>query len=81
MRKKSVEQEKEMLDKMMVILEEHFDCIQILVSKLRPDGGTESHFRGSGNWYARQGMAYEFIDEQKSREMAQQIKIANEDSE
>jgi hypothetical protein len=40
---------------------EHFDCVQILVSRTNPDGNTETVFMGSGNWYARKGMADELL--------------------
>lgn len=42
-------------------LREHFDCVQILVSHVT-DRGTEDIFDGNGNWYARQGMAREFLN-------------------
>jgi hypothetical protein len=43
-------------------LGEHFDAVQILVTRMAPEGkGTERYSSGSGNWYARQGMAHAFI--------------------
>ncbi len=43
-------------------LGEHFDAVQILATRMAPEGGgTERFACGSGNWYARQGMAQHFI--------------------
>lgn len=42
-------------------LTEHFDAVQILASYQTEDGGTRCIKRGSGNWYARHGMAEEFV--------------------
>ena len=44
----------------MRILGEHFDHVQVLVS-WNEQGTTQRLFEGGGNWYARQGMAHEFI--------------------
>jgi hypothetical protein len=59
---------------------EHFDSVQILVSKTGLEG-TTSVKRGLGNWYARQGMAHEFISDDKARSQAEEIRMAlnNED--
>lgn len=43
-------------------LSEYFDAVQILVSVDQPDG-TGNIFLGTGNWFARQGMAHEFIND------------------
>lgn len=53
-------------------LGEHFDAVQILAS--RTEGGrTFCSKRGVGNWYARQGMAHEFINEDVAQENAVQL--------
>ena len=53
-------------------LGEHFDAVQILASW--NDGGLSYCIkRGSGNWYARQGMAHEFINADMAQEQARQI--------
>lgn len=54
-------------------LGEHFDSVQILVSWGVDGGGTKSCFSGTGNWYARQGMAHEFINSDIAQDAAQQI--------
>lgn len=43
-------------------LVEHFDCVQILCSSLKPDGSTEIFRRGSGNWFARKGMMHDYLE-------------------
>lgn len=52
-------------------LGEHFEAVQILVSRPQEGGGgTHCVKSGIGNWYARQGMAHEFIEEDKAQEHA-----------
>lgn len=46
--------------KVAIDLGEHFDAVQILTC-ICDDEGTSNISRGSGNWFARQGMAHEFI--------------------
>ncbi len=53
-------------------LGEHFDSVQILVSNSE-GRGTICHKRGVGNWYARQGMAQEFIKQNEASEAARLI--------
>lgn len=67
-------QEKEKLvDDHVAKLMEHFDAVQILVSGVMYNG-TESVFRGGGNWFARQGMAQEFITRDHAETNAHKIK-------
>lgn len=54
---------------------EHFDCVQILVSSTIPEG-TSNVFIGGGNWFARQGMAHEFIRKDKAQTDAREISRA-----
>lgn len=56
-------------------LGEHFDSVQIMIS-WNDNGYTMCCKRGVGNWYARQGMAHEFINEDVAKENA--LHIANE---
>lgn len=51
----------EELNKALLNLGEHFDCIQILGTYMGDDGNTYRVTRGVGNWYARQGIAREFL--------------------
>lgn len=56
----------EMLSKHSAMLAEHFDSVLLLTSRLNPDGTTTMHVDGSGNWYARVGMAREFLIQDKN---------------
>lgn len=53
-------------------LGEHFDAVQILAS-YGDSGNTGCMTFGCGNWYARQGMAHEFINRDVAQENATQI--------
>ena len=53
-------------------LSEYFDTVQILVSNTT-DLGTEHVFLGSGNWYARQGMAHDFINKDRAQTEAHEL--------
>lgn len=45
---------------------EHFDAVQILVTDLDKDGNTTYCFRGTGNFFARVGMAKAFLDQDRA---------------
>lgn len=53
-------------------LGEHFDGVQILVS-WNELGLTKNCFKGSGNWFTRQGMAHQFITEDIAQDNARAI--------
>lgn len=53
-------------------LMEHFDSVQVLVS-VCTDRGTESVFLGGGNWFARQGMAHDFITKDRAHTEASEL--------
>lgn len=57
-------------------LGEHFDAVQIMVSWVNPDGSTSSAKAGTGNWWARQGLAHSFINADVAEENACRIKAA-----
>lgn len=61
-----------LLDDAVARLGEHFDSVQILAS-WNEEGLTLCCKRGVGNWYARQGMAHEFINADQAQETAHQI--------
>jgi hypothetical protein len=64
----------ELLTKTAEALGEHFDAVQILVSRMVPErGGTERFTAGSGNWFARQGMAHAFINSDEADTIAHEI--------
>jgi len=60
-------------------LSEHFDSVLILASYLEPDGTTTAVAGGQGNYYARQGMAAQFIERAKAEGLVDEIKRADED--
>lgn len=60
------------VDAAMTVLLEHFDAVQIMVT-WQENGLTKNICRGSGNWYARQGMAHEFINADIAQENARQL--------
>lgn len=51
---------------------EDWECVQILVSRVEP-GGTGRYFFGVGNWYARQGMAHDFVKTEETRSICEAI--------
>lgn len=44
-------------------LSEHFDSLQLLGTFIDDEGNTGKVSMGSGNWYARIGVAREFIEQ------------------
>lgn len=52
---------------------EHFDCVQFLGSYDDPTG-TINIYRGNGNWYARQGMAHDFLARDQAQTQAHEFK-------
>lgn len=60
------------LERAVAQLGEHFDALQILAS-WQEEGVTKCTPRGTGNWYARQGMAHEFINADIAQENARQL--------
>ncbi len=61
-----------LVDALVAQLSEHFEAVQIMASRPHK-GGTRCIKRGCGNWYARQGMAHEFITDEQSRSQANEI--------
>lgn len=51
----------QLIDSKVDQLMDHFDSVQILVS-WPADNGTRSCYRGAGNWFARTGMARDFLE-------------------
>lgn len=68
----SDKEQQALLDRAINQLMEHFDAVQILVTYQKGDD-TIRCFKGGGNWYARQGMAQEFIREDQARTDAREI--------
>lgn len=63
----------ELIDDAAHKLMEHFEAVQILVTYPDQQGGSCRLFRGRGNWYARQGMAHEFIQADRAQTEAHEI--------
>lgn len=66
------EEAEKLAEKSAESLGEHFDAVQILVS-WNEGGRSMCVRRGAGNWYARQGMAHEFINADIAQDAAIQI--------
>jgi hypothetical protein len=60
------EESEEILERVAAQLSEHFDAVQILAS-WNEEGMSKYASRGGGNWYARQGMAHEFITQDQAQ--------------
>lgn len=63
----------QILDQFLPKLMEHCDCVQVLVSFPSETGGTAHNFQGAGNWFARQGMAREFVNMDQAQTFATEI--------
>lgn len=61
-----------LLEEVSEKLGEHFDAVQVLAS-WNEEGFSMFAKRGAGNWYARQGMAHEFINSDIAQDNAAQI--------
>lgn len=62
----------EAIQKACDVLGEHFDHVQILMT-WNEEGLSKYRAIGSGNWYARQGMAHMFINTDIAQDTAFQI--------
>ncbi len=63
-----------LMDQCLEILGEYFDAAQILCSYVDDDGQTCRATRGKGNWYARCGMAQEFLEMDAAQTTAFELK-------
>ena len=54
-------------------LSEIYDSVQIVATWLNENGTTSSQKRGSGNWYARQALCREFVEEDARSDQADLI--------
>ena len=67
--------------KALEILGEHYGAVQILASHETVSGDTVLASWGLGNWYARQGMAHQFLDTEIARNFAWEMKSKEDDEE
>lgn len=68
----------EKMHDLAAVLFEHCDAVQIMVS-YNEEGTTHLLNKGAGNWYARQGMAHEFIGTNQAQNIAHEIALTNKD--
>ena len=73
------EQALELLDAHAARLSEHFDAVLVVASYMEPDGTWTAVSSGEGNWYARQGMAAQFVEQAKAEGIANEIALRGED--
>lgn len=71
------EEQERLVKRHVDALMEYFEVVQIMVSSNVPEG-TSNVFKGDGNWFARQGMAHDFIRQDKARTDAREISKAIE---
>jgi hypothetical protein len=62
------EEDMAIVDRHVAALMEHFDSVQIFVTRRNPDGGTRTLHTGDGNWFARYGQARLWVTRQEARE-------------
>jgi len=76
------EEADELVSRITAQLHEHFEAVQILVS-WNEEGESKAFNHGAGSWYARIGMAREFLifDEAhiKARELGKIIKPSDDE--
>lgn len=61
------------VDQCVARLMEVTDCVQILGS-YHDEEGTHSLYIGAGNWFARTGMAHDFLDRDEANTSANAVK-------
>jgi hypothetical protein len=74
----SPKEAEELLSATAAKLGEHFDAVQILASWPNTEtdnGGTRFCNKGSGNWFARIGMAHEFIERETAERTADELAL------
>ncbi len=61
------------VDAAVQALMEHFGAVQILASFEDDQGQTINVYSGGGNWFARQGMAHDFIQKDQAHTNGSEI--------
>jgi uncharacterized protein YciW len=69
-----------LVDRAVATLQEHCSSVHVMVS-VQQDGCTRSIHRGAGDYYARLGLAHEFIDTTKQQDSAAHIATALKENE
>jgi hypothetical protein len=62
-------------------LSEHFDAVVIMASYMEPDGTWTAVSEGEGNFFARLGMAAQFVESTKAESLAQELLRREDDDE
>lgn len=68
----NAQEAEQLLESAAAKLMEHFGAVQIFASWTE-EGYTKCSKRGGGDWYARQGMAHEFINQDQAQLQAYEI--------
>lgn len=76
---RSPESDIKLLDRAIAVLSEHFDTVQVFVSREIADGSTVTVNRGQGNYFARYGQASCWVDRQRADIRVQAAKEAEEE--
>lgn len=63
---------RQLCERLSMELSEHVEHVQVMVS-WNEEALTHRVFYGSGNWYARQGLAHEFIQKDIAQTNADEI--------
>jgi hypothetical protein len=65
------ERDQSILDRHLLQLSEHFDCIRIFTCRVDQDGTTWTRSSGKGNWNAQYGMARAWLNVQEQQQRNQ----------
>lgn len=55
------------------LAERGFDAVQIVASRIEPEGETRSFMRGAGNWFARRALCQHFIEHDQADTQARTL--------
>lgn len=69
----SPEEAYRLVDSAAVKLSEHFGAVQIVTSRVLPDGTTATTFSGCGDWFARKALCQEFVERDQAHTLARSI--------
>ncbi len=73
------EQADKLLEAHVSQLSEHFNSVEILASYPDPEGGTRGLSCGAGDWYARHGLACEFVSRAQAQQIGGALRPADDD--
>ena len=71
------EEKRLLISRVATQLGDHFDAVQIMAS-WKEEGDTRYQYWGQGNWFARKGMAHQFLEEEHGRVIGHEVgKVIN----